>query len=313
MFKYNILEKTMHKLLYLVLILLFSGMVYAAPPSPLDLHSNTPKRIIVLEFSLLDDLHQLGIKPVGIGTSGSLSEGSDPEYLRSIIVSTPSVGARDAPNLEAISNLRPDLIIGDIDFNINIKSQLEKIAPTLLLKGIFGSPEQQMDNLKIIANMTHTTSHVSGIIAAYNSKYKQAQHSAKKTGNTKILIGFPTTNNSFNALANNSITSHVLANLGKHNMITQNTSSQLFELSVEGLLAKNPDQIVILLTNNDRRAYNMLQKNPLWQQLMAVKNNKIYFVDRNIWAKSHGIEALELMYQQGIESGFLENTPAKHE
>lgn len=285
-------------------------MAHAAEKA--DLITKAPNRIVVLEFSLLDDLHQLGIKPVGIGTSGSLIEGSDPDYLRPIIMSTPSVGAREAPNLEAISSLKPDFIIGDSDFNSNIKSQLEKIAPTLLLKGIFGSPEQQMDNLKILAELTNTTSKASARIATYNNIYKQAQNVAKRTNKTKILIGFPTTNNSFNALANNSITTAILATLNKENMITQNTSSQLYELSIEGLLAKNPEQIVILFTNNDHRAYHHLQKNPLWQQLSAVKNNKIYFADRNIWGKSHGIEALELMYQQGIQSGFLANTPAKN-
>lgn len=128
-----------------------------------------------------------------------------------------------------------------------------------------------------------------------------------------MLIGFPTSNNSFNALANNSITTQILKPFGKYNLIRQNTSSQLYELSLEGMIAKNPDQIVILFMNRDYRLYERLQNNPLWQQLTAVKNKKVYFADQNIWGKSHGIKALELMYQEAITTGFLSNQPANNE
>lgn len=298
----------MIKFLLTAFILLSSCCTYATAQLT---STTTNKRIVVLEFSLLDDLNLLGIKPVGIGTSGASFEGADPDYLHTIIINTPSVGAREAPNLEAIAKLKPDIIIGDIDFNNNIKSQLNKIAPTVLLKGIFGLPEQQIKNLKTLADLTNTADKTAAIIRSYDDKYIQVKNITQSSKSVNVLIGFPTANNSFNALANNSITTQILANLGKRNMITQNTSSQLFTLSVEGLLAKNPEQIVILLTNQDYSAYYNLKKNPLWQHLSAVKNNKIYFADRNIWAKSHGIEALELMYQQGIESGFFANIPAK--
>jgi iron complex transport system substrate-binding protein len=301
----------MFKIILLFVTLLNGCFSYAmAQKNSEHVTHSTHKRIVVLEFSLLDDLKQLALQPVGVGTSGFLYEGSDPEYLQTIIAKTPSVGAREAPNLEAIARLKPDLIIADIDFNQNIKAQLEKIAPTILLKGIFGLPEQQVTNLKTIANLTNTRSKVPTIIAEYQQAYIQTQKSAQQGGPSKILIGFPTTNNSFNALANNSITSQILAQLGKKNMIEQNTSSQLYELSMEGLISKNPDQIVILTTNHELSAYQNLQKNLLWQQLSAVKNNKVYLADRNIWGKSHGLEALKLMYQEGIQSGFLTNTPS---
>jgi len=271
------------------------------------------KRIVVLEFSLLDDLDQLGLKPIGVGTSGFVYEGSDPEYLKAIFESTASVGAREAPNLEAIANLKPDLIIGDVDFNQGMKSQLEKIAPTILLKGIFGLPEDQIRNLKTMADLTQMNEKVLSVIDDYQKEYEKTKEIANKGGASTILIGFPTANNSFNALANNSITSQILARLGKHNLIIENTSSQLFELSMEGLVSKNPDQIVILVNNDDLSAYHLLKKNLLWQQLAAVKTHKVYFADRNIWGKSHGLQALKLMYQEGARSGFLANQPLQEE
>lgn len=278
-------------------------------------HSTTiakKQRIIVLEFSLLDELNLLGIKPVGIGTSGALFEGADPEYLRQIVATTPSVGARETPNLEEITKLKPDLIIGDSDFNSSNKAQLEQIAPTVLLPGIFGLPEQQIQNLKTLAKLTNQQTQLESIINGYQKSYAWTQTQAKLGGERKILIGFATPTGSFNALASNSVTSKIFNNLGKHNLVTKNTSSQLYEISTEGVLAKDPEQIVILITNNDKSAYQNLQKNPLWQQLSAVKNHRVYFADRNTWGKSHGIEALEIMYQQAQNSGFLANLTAKN-
>lgn len=301
----------MNKILNLFIsTLLF--LTATANADQVNLNPQNKQRIIVLEFSLLDELNLLGIKPVGIGTSGALFEGADPEYLHQVISTTPSVGAREAPNLEEIIKLKPSLIIGDNNFNAINKAQLEKIAPTVLLPGIFGMPDQQIQNLKTLAQLTNRQTQLTPIIEKYQKSYVMAQTQAKLGGERKILIGFATPTGQFNALAGNSITSKILNNLGKHNLIRQDTSSQLYEMSIEGVLAKNPDQIVILITNNDKSAYQNLQKNPLWQQLSAVKRQRVYFADRNTWGKSHGIQALELMYQQAQNSGFLANLTAKN-
>lgn len=301
----------MNKLSILLISVLLSMSNLTSADTP-HLASQAKQRVVVLEFSLLDELNLLGIKPVGVGTSGALFEGADPEYLHHIIATTPSVGAREAPNLEEIIKLKPDLIIGDREFNSSSKAQLEQIAPTVLLPGIFGLPDQQIQNLKTLAKLTNQQAQLASVISTYQKSYAQTQTQAKLGGTRKILIGFATPTGSFNALASNSVTSQIFNTLGKHNLVTQNTSSQLYEISIEGVLAKNPDQIVILITNNDRSAYQNLQKNPLWQHLSAVKNQRVYFADRNTWGKSHGIQALEIMYQQAYKSGFLADLAAKN-
>src|SRR5919201_781080 len=62
----------------------------------------TPRRIVALEFSFVDDLTQVGLKPIGLADDNT------------------SVGLRATPNLETIASLHPDLIIADATRHVKI-------------------------------------------------------------------------------------------------------------------------------------------------------------------------------------------------
>lgn len=263
-----------------------------------------PKRIVVLEFGLLDELKLLGVKPVGVGTSDA-TEGNDPEHLQSFIKTIPSVGTRDEPSLEAIAKLKPDLIIGDYSFIANILPQLNKIAPTILMNGILGNPSEQVKNLKTLAKITDTENKVPAILKQYNKIKAEAEKMAAKTPKKTILIGFVTPSGVFRVLTANAIATPILSELNRKNLITEVDNMHRIDITVEGVISKNPDQIILLLTDGNKAPYEKLSSNPLWKDVRANKNNQIYFMDRNVWAKTHGIEAMEIMYKEAMSSGMF--------
>jgi ABC-type Fe3+-citrate transport system substrate-binding protein len=267
-----------------------------------------PERIIVLEFGILDELKLLGVKPVGIGKSDN-TEGQDPAHLLEFIQDIQGVGTRDEPSLEAISKLKPDLIIGDASFVSNILPQLNKIAPTILLNGILGDPKEQIKNLKILAKITNTEDKVPRIIKHYENVRNESIQIAKKSPKKTILMGYVTPSGIFRVLSSNAIATPILKELNKDNLVRETNVMHRIEITVEGVLQRNPDQIAILLTDGNKEPFKKLSENPLWNDLRAVKENQIYFLDRNIWAKTHGIEAMEIMYKEAKESGFLESKP----
>lgn len=73
--------------------------------------SKGAKRIVALEFSFVDALAALNVKPVGIADDNKKNRMIKP--LRDKIGNYTSVGTRKQPNLEEISKLKPDLIIAD--------------------------------------------------------------------------------------------------------------------------------------------------------------------------------------------------------
>jgi len=79
----------------------------------------------------------------------------------------------------------------------------------------------------------------------------------------------------------------MLKSLGCIN-IADSDSSLLENLSIEKILEEDPDYIFIVQRGDDTagmKAYveAMMQENPAWQQLTAVKAGKLYFMDKNLY------------------------------
>ena len=88
-----------------------------------------PERIVVIDSPHLDALVALGITPVGATESGAGV--GFPAYLADRLRDTESVGATSEPDLEAIANLAPDLIIGAQVRHEALYDKLSAIAPTV--------------------------------------------------------------------------------------------------------------------------------------------------------------------------------------
>lgn len=303
----------------LIFTLLLSGYVsaHAASAYPLQVNGSNgmttikskPQRIVVLEFGLMDELDLLGIKPVGYGQNYP-GEGGIPDYLKPMAETAVGVGARDIPNLEAIAKLKPDLILGEAAYLSNINSQLNKIAPTVLLNGIFGNSDEQVKNLKILAKITDTESKVPPILKNYYQIKSKAETIAKQGQKKTVLIGYITPAGTFKALTANALATSILSELNRENVIKKTERTQVMDLSTEGILEYNPDQIIVLLTENSMAPFKKLSADPLWADVRANKEHQIYFMDRDIWARSHGIETMEILYNKAISSGFLTARPA---
>lgn len=108
-----------------------------------------PERVVALEFSYVDALAALDIKPVGIADDGKKDRILKP--IREKIGDYKSVGLRKQPNLEEISNQKPDLIIADTNRHKGIQKDLEKIAPTILLPSFDSDYKDNLDAFKTIA------------------------------------------------------------------------------------------------------------------------------------------------------------------
>lgn len=297
---------------FILFTVLFLPNIGQGAPIAIQIGKNTlnlvspAKRIVVLEFSLLDDLIQLGVKPIGIAKS-RLDEGTNPPFLLDQIKGIPDVGTRQQPNLESIKALHPDLIVADVTMQGELYPVLKQIAPTLLLNGLQGDPRTQIDNLRLLAKATGREKQVPHLSARLMTAYAHAKSISAGHKGT-IIIGYISSAGQFQALTANALTSTILKDFGRNNVITVSRKEQSTPLSLETMLAQDPDSIIILLTDGDKSPYQMLStRNPLWKELRAVRTKHIYFMDRDIWAKNHGLLATELLLKEAEKSGFLNN------
>src|SRR6187200_1169423 len=89
----------------------------------------SPKRVIVLDTDKLDSLASLGFTPVGATQAGANQ--TWPKYLGPALDSVKVVGTIQEPNLEAITALKPDLILGSKFRQEPLYAKLSQIAPTV--------------------------------------------------------------------------------------------------------------------------------------------------------------------------------------
>lgn len=265
------------------------------------------KRIVVLEFSLLDDLLQLGVTPIGFASSRT-DEGTNPPFLLSKLDNVIDVGTRQQPNFEKIISLHPDLIVADTTMQREIYPLLKQIAPTLMLNGLLGDLNTQEKNLQILAQATGTEDKTDTLVKQLKTSYVKAKKIAAQHPAT-VIIGYANNAGQFQALTANALTSQILQEFSHSNLITVSREEQSTPIPVETILAKNPDKIVVLLTNGNLDPYRALTQHPLWKELRAVKTQHVYFMDRDIWAKNHGILATELLLKEAQQTGFLTNQP----
>ncbi|WP_193615372.1 ABC transporter substrate-binding protein [Desertimonas flava] len=102
-----------------------------------------PQRVVVLDSSFLDSAVALGLTPVG-ATEG-FAGGGLPGYLPAdVLEAVEIVGETNAPQLESIAALEPDLIIGAKVRHEGLYDELSQIAPTVFSESSGGNWTEQV-------------------------------------------------------------------------------------------------------------------------------------------------------------------------
>ncbi|MGB1580651.1 MAG: hypothetical protein ACPHER_04005, partial [Nevskiales bacterium] len=95
-----------------LLLLLLSGSVQAAPYEITDSFGKhwferPPQRVVVTDWTLLDNLQALGVETVGAPELALYRQQVSPDLPRDVT----DIGLRAAPNLETLRQLKPDVIL----------------------------------------------------------------------------------------------------------------------------------------------------------------------------------------------------------
>lgn len=247
---------------------------------------NTPKKIVTLELSFVDSLNALGIKPIGI------SDDNKKDMITKLVgqeMDYTSVGTREQPNLEVISSLQPDLIIADAERHKGIYKDLQKIAPTIVLKSRESTYQENLDSFKTIAKAVNKEDAAEKRLSEHEKTIKELKSKLTVDSNMTVLPAV-VRDTSFQAHTSSSYDGELLERMGLKNAIQQKQPHA--EMNLEQLVEIDPD--VLLLANNEGKLLTDEWKdNPLWKDLKAVKNGQVYSVDRDLWTRYRGVVSAE--------------------
>ncbi|ANQ18622.1 Fe(3+) dicitrate ABC transporter substrate-binding protein [Vibrio natriegens] len=246
-----------------------------------------PERVVVLEFSFVDALAAVDVSPVGV------ADDKDPTRViaavREKVEPWQSVGARSQPSLEVIAQLKPDLIIADAERHRTIYEDLQRIAPTLLLKSRGETYQENLESaLKIGVAIGKQDQMMQRV-----EQHHQTMAQFKQHFTTQETIQFGVVSDKGMWLHSPvSYAGGVLTTLGLNSPLDDKTQTAYLPTSFEFLLKTNPDWLLIGLYSTPN-VVDEWRKNPLFKLQTSVKKQQVIEVSPQLWSLNRGMLAAE--------------------
>lgn len=264
--------------------------------------TGTPKRIIALEWIYAEDLLALGVQPVGVTDIEGMNRWVNlkgAELADNVV----DVGARASPNLESITMLQPDLIVGADYFHVSIYDKLSEIAPTIILSPYpkqeenMGQLERMEQEFLMIADIVGLSDQGVAVLDRMNQTFEEASKALEQTsiGDHQFIVAAGYTFEDapyIRVYTYNGVAVQILQRMGLEN--AWDVEYAQYAYSNVGLedLAKVEDANFFYIAQNDDDIFQTTYKdNPVWKNLNFVQEGRVYPIGGDTWVAGGPISA----------------------
>lgn len=251
-----------------------------------------PRRVVCLVALCDDILAELGMTPAA--TNSALL--AHPKFLgKEKAGKIPVVpGGFLSPEAEAILSHKPDLVIG-------LEDTHGKLAPALKGATVFWpvQPANWQDSVGYLRNLAALTGRTEqGEKAERGFREKLVRAEKAKSEKTSLII-FGSDENFGVATPGNDVAAGLFPKISDYPWKSRGVEGTY---SMEEILARDVDVLFVETLSfggpADAKLSDKLAKNPLWSQIPAVKNGKVYEVDSEVWAKGRGTRSLGIVLDE---------------
>lgn len=219
------------------------------------------------------------------------------------------VGTVKEPNAEEIIALEPDLVLlaSDITAQAEIRDVLENagLACAFFQVDTFADYAFMMEQLCAITGREDLYEEN---VTQVDQQIEEAQANAALSSfrpNVLLIRAFST---GIKAKTDDELAGAILKDLGAHN-IADDHPSMLEDLSLEEVIAADPDYIFVTTMGDEQKALDylngLIQQNPAWSELSAVKEDRyivlpkdlFHYKPNNRWGESYQYLG-EILYPQ---------------
>jgi len=244
----------------------------------------TPGRLVALTLETLENAIALDVQPIG---SITLENNKFPAYLEGKTAGIKSVGSTQA-SIERILLLQPDIIMSWKHHHESIYSQLSGIAPTVLYdwRGNLHLPHRWKEYFNFMAEVLGREDAAQKVWEHYNQRIEQLKTALGDRYQDKTISVIMFCCGGIHNGDANSFSGSILSDVGLQRPESQQVFGVGIPLSEEKLaLADGDVMFVMAYGGNDtgKRDLSILQKKPLWKTLKAVQQNRVYYVDPEVW------------------------------
>lgn len=233
------------------------------------------KNIVTASIESMEDAVALNVKPLGAVTVG----GKMPKYLASNLGGKiTNVGDKFGPNVEVMTSLQPDVILGSTKFDDSVTTNLEKIAPTVNVSHQSGTWK---DNLKLVGKLSGKEDKAKELVSNYEKELVKTKKNHSDISDLSVAI-LRVRNGElcmygskvyYNPMFYDELGFKKPAEIDKAN--GQET------ISVEQFAKVNPDLVFVQFASDENKGHEHfvedLKTNSIWKNMNASKKNRVYF------------------------------------
>lgn len=272
----------------------------------------TPKRIIALEFSFVDDLVAIGLKPIALADDNNPSSVIPP--IRAKLGNYKSVGLRQTPNLETIASLHPDLIIADSTRHAKLYDKLKDIAPTIALDSLQQAYLPNLHAAIVIGQAVNKCGAMRIRVKQDKLVMQRIRAAVPRSFLSQRAMFVVSDKSVFNVHSSLAYTPSLLnaIGIGMANPLKPGKGvNSYIVMSLEDLISNDPDIMFVANYFPGTAVIDKFEQSPLWNSVSAVKKRRVYEVNPALWSKARGILAGELIAQQAVHLLFKKYVSVK--
>jgi ABC-type Fe3+-hydroxamate transport system substrate-binding protein len=281
------------KRLFLCLVFLAAGLSCSASRTLTDETGRAvtvpdhPHRIICLVPSITDSVFSLGAADDVVAISDYVKY--PPEASRK-----PSVGSISNPSMETILSLHPDLVLGMPQSNQrSVLDQIQNLGiPVYLVDphGIAGI----LHSITSLGQAVNREPQAAAVVARLSRRIAVVRASVQ--GKPVIKVFAPVSYDPVITIGKGAFITDIIEAAGGES-ITSDLAQEWPQISMEAVVAREPE--ALLLVRGGRITIDILKDRPGWNALPAVRNSRVYFVDKRVEFPSPvAIDALEDLAKQ---------------
>ncbi|MDI6917832.1 MAG: helical backbone metal receptor [Thermoplasmatales archaeon] len=252
--------------------------------------TETPQRIVSMASSSTEILYEIGCWDKIVGVDKYSDYPSDAENKT-------NVGSCYSPSLEIIIGLNPDLVIAWWYGRSSIES-LEEETTVMYINP--ESVDDVMDLIKLYGLIMNKTSESDSLVDEMENRIDNVTDLVEGLNKTERPLVYYELSKKGRSTGQGTFTNELIFMAGGIN-IAADEPLRYPDLTDEYIIAKNPDVIVVVSYG---AAVDEIKNRDGWENISAVKNNRVYSVDTHLVTSSprlvDGLEQFARWFHPGL-------------
>src|SRR4029078_5467638 len=210
--------------------------------------------------------------------------------LGDAVKATKEVGPMESPDLEAVAELKPDLIVSATVRHDALYDELSKIAPTVFVKT---TGPQWQQNITTLGEVLGAEDEAARALTGYRERAMKGGDAinAKAGSPTISVVRFldgPT-----RLMQKATFIGSILKDAGLARPRSQDVEAVTLDVGEEQIRQADGGRIFVASSSSGTAAKERLERNPLWKHLQGVRSGNVTDVTDAIWTNSLSVQGAQ--------------------